>query len=82
MHRRLPLPVTEIWDWQLRGACRGVDGRVFFAPDRERGQARNAREERAKQVCRTCPVIQECRRHALGGARALRGVGWTVEVRA
>ncbi len=65
MHRRLPPPVTEIWDWQLRGACRGIDGSVFFHPDRERGQARAAREERAKQVCRTCPVIQQCRRHAL-----------------
>jgi WhiB family redox-sensing transcriptional regulator len=65
MYRRLPPPVTEIWDWQLRGACRGLDGGVFFNPDRERGAARAAREERAKQICRTCPVMQLCRRHAL-----------------
>jgi hypothetical protein len=38
----LPAPVTEIWDWQLRGACRGLDGGVFFPPDHERGPARAA----------------------------------------
>ena len=31
----------------------------------ERGPARTHREVRAKQVCRACPVIEQCRRHAL-----------------
>ena len=57
MSRGLPAPVTEIWDWQLRGACRGLDGGVFFPPDHERGPARAAREQRARQLCRTCPVM-------------------------
>jgi WhiB family redox-sensing transcriptional regulator len=65
IYRRLPPPVTEIWDWQLRAACRGLDGGVFVHPDRERGSARAAREMKAKQICRTCPVLQQCRRHAL-----------------
>ena len=64
MYRRLPPPISEIWDWQLRGACRGHDGGVFFHPDHERGSARASREK-AKQICRTCPVLQQCRRHAL-----------------
>ncbi len=63
--RRLPVPVTEIYDWQMQGACRGMDSGFFFHPEGERGPARANRETRAKQVCRTCPVLDQCRRHAL-----------------
>jgi WhiB family transcriptional regulator, redox-sensing transcriptional regulator len=63
--RRLPVPVTDIWDWQLQGACRDLDSEFFFHPEGERGPARADREARAKQVCRRCPVIEACRRHAL-----------------
>jgi WhiB family redox-sensing transcriptional regulator len=63
--RRLPVPVTDIWDWQIRGACRGMDSGFFFHPEGERGPARANREARAKEVCRACPVIEQCRRHAL-----------------
>ena len=63
--RRLPVPVTDIWDWQMRGACRGMDSGFFFHPEGERGSARVGREARAKQVCQGCPVLEQCRRHAL-----------------
>jgi len=63
--RRLPRPVADIWNWQMRAACRGMDNDVFFHPDGARGPARVAREARAKLVCHTCPVIDACRRHAL-----------------
>lgn len=63
--RRLLAPVTNNWDWQMRGSCRGMDSEVFFSPDRERGSARANREARAKQVCRGCPVRVRCRVHAL-----------------
>jgi WhiB family transcriptional regulator, redox-sensing transcriptional regulator len=63
--RRLPVPVTEIYDWQMQGACRGMDSGFFFHPEGERGPARANRETRAKQVCRTCPVLKQCRQHAL-----------------
>jgi WhiB family redox-sensing transcriptional regulator len=63
--RRLPLPVTEIWDWQMHGACRGLDSAFFFHPEGERGPARANREARAKMVCRRCPVLEQCRLHAL-----------------
>ena len=63
--RRLPVPVTDIWDWQMRGACRGMNSDLFFHPERERGPARAIREARAKTVCRTCPVLERCRQHAL-----------------
>ncbi len=63
--RRLPRPVAGNWDWQVAGACRGMDSEVFFHPTRERAKARRARIDAAKAVCRTCPVIQQCLDHAL-----------------
>lgn len=63
--RRLPVPVTDIWEWQLRGSCRGMNSDMFFHPEQERGPARTARETRAKTVCRGCPVLEQCRTHAL-----------------
>lgn len=62
---QLPGPNSDSWDWQLHGACRGVDSSVFFHPDGERGRARLQRERRAKEFCRDCPVIVQCRTHAL-----------------
>lgn len=38
---------------------------MFFHPDGERGPRRRNRDNAAKAVCATCPVIQQCREHAL-----------------
>ncbi len=65
MPEQLPGPNADIWNWQLQGACRGVDSSVFFHPDGERGRARAQRERRAKELCGSCPVIAQCRSHAL-----------------
>jgi WhiB family transcriptional regulator, redox-sensing transcriptional regulator len=62
---RLPGPVADLWEWQLAGSCRTVDPRLFFHPEGERGPARRERDAAARAVCASCPVIQECRRHAL-----------------
>jgi WhiB family redox-sensing transcriptional regulator len=62
---RLPKPVTESWDWQLAGLCRGMDSTYFFHTPNERGAARDEREAAAKAICRRCPVMQQCRAHAL-----------------
>ena len=61
----LPGPNADLWDWQMRGSCRGIDSSVFFHPDGERGRARAQRELRAKEICRQCPVLAQCRTHAL-----------------
>ncbi len=63
--RRLPVPVTEVWEWQLQGSCRGLDSALFFHPEGERGPARANREAKAKQICAACPVLEQCRQHAL-----------------
>lgn len=61
----LPPPNSEAWEWQLKGLCRDMDSRLFFHPDDERGHARMRRIRRAKQVCRRCPVMANCRDYAL-----------------
>ena len=58
-------PTTDSWDWQLDGACRVLPPEMFFHPDGERGRRRSNRESEAKAVCAICPVIAECRSHAL-----------------
>jgi WhiB family redox-sensing transcriptional regulator len=62
---RLPLVRQEVWEWQYEGACVGLDSAVFFSPDAERGAAKRNREAGAKAVCAGCPVIEQCRQHAL-----------------
>ena len=62
---RLPGPNADFWDWQLSGACRGEDPRLFFHPEGERGEVREARQKAAKAICAGCPVLAECRSHAL-----------------
>ncbi|MEV0697217.1 WhiB family transcriptional regulator [Saccharopolyspora sp. NPDC050389] len=62
---RLPKPVSETWRWQLQAACRDASTSRFFHPENERGSARDNRERRAKSICRKCPVMWQCRAHAL-----------------
>ncbi|QTJ70193.1 WhiB family transcriptional regulator (plasmid) [Rhodococcus sp. ZPP] len=57
-------------DWQRRASCRGTDTDMFFSPDGERGHVRAQREHAAKQICQDCPVLTECRIHALTAAEA------------
>ncbi|MER6126656.1 WhiB family transcriptional regulator [Streptomyces sp. NPDC001795] len=65
MNTHLPAPVAEFWAWQLFAACRGMDVSMFFSPPGERGSIRREREERARAVCRGCPVRDACARFAL-----------------
>ncbi|MEY9841955.1 WhiB family redox-sensing transcriptional regulator [Streptacidiphilus sp. EB103A] len=51
--------------WHSNAACRRDEAGLFFAPSKEPTAARLAREEQAKRVCARCPVLLECREHAL-----------------
>ena len=62
---RLPGPLLDVWSWQVDGACRSADPEQFFHPEGERGGVRRRRDDAAKAVCEKCPVIEQCRTHAL-----------------
>ena len=51
--------------WHSEAACRSDEAGLFFAPSKEPTAARLSREEAAKRVCARCPVLLECREHAL-----------------
>ena len=52
--------------WQIRASCRGPQAAVFFPPASfERKEDKLAREARAKDICRTCPVKEPCLEYAV-----------------
>ena len=63
---RLPVPLSQTWEWQRKGACRVGEPGVFFHPYGERGPRRVRREARAKAICAGCAVLLACREWALG----------------
>jgi WhiB family redox-sensing transcriptional regulator len=86
----LPRPVLEEWTWQQRGRCLNLPSEVFFPEDATR-TCRRAQEERAKRICRGCPVITECREHAVrmpetygiwGATTPRERAGWSTANRA
>ena len=46
--------------WTSDAACIGQTD-LFFAPAGERPEARVVREGQARSICRSCPVLLECR---------------------
>lgn len=60
-----PVPVAEEWNWQLAATCRGMEVELFFHPAGERRAQKQRRIDQAKAICHACPVLEECRRHAL-----------------
>jgi len=51
--------------WHTDAVCRRDEAGLFFAPSKEPPAARLSREEAAKRVCARCPVMVQCREHAL-----------------
>ena len=52
--------------WQIKAACRGPQAAVFFPPPHfERKDEKTAREDAAKDICRTCAVRQPCLDYAV-----------------
>lgn len=62
---RLPMPTASNWEWQFEGACRNYPAEMFFHPEGERGPSRRKRIVEAKAICASCPVLAQCREHAL-----------------
>lgn len=45
--------------------CLGMDPNLFFTPEGMCGTLARQYNERAKRLCRGCPIFWECRRFAL-----------------
>lgn len=58
-------PVHSFWQWQEDASCKDLDVNDFFLEENLRGQNKKAKETSAKMVCSGCPVLKECRSHAL-----------------
>lgn len=50
--------------WMTDAACRGQDTDIFYAPHTSE-RARRLYEAHAKQLCRGCPVRDDCLSYAL-----------------
>lgn len=60
--------VEQGTDWHDRAECKQVDPEIFFPTlDDMKGQegAEKGAYARAQEVCRRCPVWEECRQDAL-----------------
>lgn len=55
-------------EWRLGARCRGLPTDIFFPPSDEPRASRRDREDAAKALCGTCPVLAQCRRYALDSA--------------
>lgn len=54
----------EFWSWRDRAACIGREDLFYSAEDESKG-VRRRKEEAAKLVCVTCPVLDTCRQFAM-----------------
>lgn len=52
-------------EWMVQAACRDVPPRLFFVPGYEIKDEKLEREAKAKRVCGSCLVHQECLTFAL-----------------
>lgn len=52
--------------WRVLAACRGDNAVHFFAPSHnECKPEKDAREGKARALCRVCPVLDDCLEYAL-----------------
>lgn len=63
--------ISNDYKWLSNAKCKGLT-HIFYAAYSERPQARALREHKAKEICKTCSVIEECK--ALGRANCELGV--------
>lgn len=72
MQRTVATSLEERWDWADHGACTALPDLFYNAEDEAKG-VRRRKEEAAKRICGRCPVVEQCRHHAMAN-RELYGV--------
>ncbi|MBB1029695.1 WhiB family transcriptional regulator [Dietzia sp. SLG310A2-38A2] len=64
--------IDEGWAWAEHGMCQDVPD-LFYNAENESKSLRRRKETAAKKLCAQCPVIEQCRAHAVAH-RELYGV--------
>ena len=60
------MDASDKMDWQEDAACRKNDNILFFGPDQGESELeKQSRELKAKAVCQTCPVREQCLEFAM-----------------
>lgn len=57
-------PTSAFWSWRDQAACIGNDDLFYSAPEELKGERRR-KEEKAKTICATCPILETCRKFAV-----------------
>lgn len=57
-------PTSDFWSWRDQAACIGSDDLFYSAADEPKGERRR-KEEKAKAICATCPILDTCRQFAM-----------------
>ena len=57
-------PTSDFWAWRDQAACIGHEDLFYSTEDELKGQRRR-KEDQAKTVCATCPVLTTCREFAM-----------------
>lgn len=77
-HTKL-LPITKAWGWRHDAECKFFGPDFFFSREDETREDRVRREARARRICFSCKVIEECRSHAEGHGEQYGVWGGTTE---
>ena len=72
MFTNTAIDIDDRWAWAEHGECQGQP-ELFYSAEEDLKGVRRDKERRAKQICQQCPVLLECRRHAMH-ERELYGV--------
>jgi len=59
----MPQMFDEDYSWIEHAACKGMT-HLFYGHVSERPQATHKREEKARKICNTCDVFEQCRNYA------------------
>lgn len=51
--------------WQVHAVCHGQEETLFFREDNDAARTRRHAFSESRRVCLSCPVIEQCLRHAL-----------------
>jgi WhiB family redox-sensing transcriptional regulator len=54
--------------WEESARCAGEALETFYAPESLKGRRLEESVERAKTICKSCPVLNQCREYALRSA--------------